>query len=784
MMVRRNFWLRDDRAQAVVFGAISLLLLAGFIALVYNVGRAAQRRVQVQLAADMSAYSGAVVKANSLSAIAWINDGMAQVYYNLMRYAVDAASTAVVAELARRHYQADLDLGRDTGGQARYAQAHEAYRQAYLRAQAEIPRGIEWLRDLSRIENAIAIVTPRLMQEEMYRAAEAAGADRISLYPSHRLFPHPGSELQLKIEQFERGWRITNLMTNEAVGVWLESDHLWRIQYDRGDGTREEVTVEELPGEETWVIRRFAQGVEVEVITIHRDPNLGWVIVGSQPQRPGQPTVRAEFRPVDMDGDGVTEGTQITYMGITHVYKIEDGVLYQWNYASRRYESIGSVGETTIGGARVWVNSSNTIRFPWGWVQVGRPTVVHIGPATITLSDPPVITTGLGGVSVTIRGFDMSLCSISLPGGGTLNLNNADGLWRKQYNASLDLWERFRLIPRPPTAPALREWLYEYQLLGAHMRWEPNLQRFGLRHAVWDRLGEDAQPEWLQWFDPERRGVPDERAYYLSQNPCFRCDGRGRVGNQTCPECGGQDRTGPTGQPDGRTDVRVTLADVAYNALPGSMPPPSAFDVTIPVRVPRNLIQLDALNREDLRPLVLTEEFFKYGINVAAWKARVGQRPPIDNKPYDPPMLFDREPAWGYVAVSSARIGIARDHSPTPAYLYDFYSEGPDAREDFVGQDIANFYSPRVDPRLWSTRRQIATFDLDPHPDIPVPEHPVSYLYDALYGNFHRYQWNRFINAFDTQADPNLTPALQAMTNRQGRVFRLRDPAFGDLVRH
>ncbi|NQT18890.1 MAG: Tad domain-containing protein, partial [Planctomycetes bacterium] len=90
---------RGEEAQGMVFGAISLFMLAACIGLVHNSGVITSRRIETQNAADAAAYSGSLVTANIISDVAWMNDGMAYVYYNMMRYAVDVTIYRTIAEM-------------------------------------------------------------------------------------------------------------------------------------------------------------------------------------------------------------------------------------------------------------------------------------------------------------------------------------------------------------------------------------------------------------------------------------------------------------------------------------------------------------------------------------------------------------------------------------------------------------------------------------------------------------------------------------------------------------
>ena len=51
----------DESGQGILFAAATLLVLVGFIAFVFNIGRLLDRRTKTQIAADAAAYSGAMV---------------------------------------------------------------------------------------------------------------------------------------------------------------------------------------------------------------------------------------------------------------------------------------------------------------------------------------------------------------------------------------------------------------------------------------------------------------------------------------------------------------------------------------------------------------------------------------------------------------------------------------------------------------------------------------------------------------------------------------------------
>jgi hypothetical protein len=81
---------RDEEGGSMVFGAMTLFTLVLFTYLVYIVGMTSGDRMQLQGAADAAAYSGALVEAESLESIGFLNDGMGYVYYAACRYAIDS----------------------------------------------------------------------------------------------------------------------------------------------------------------------------------------------------------------------------------------------------------------------------------------------------------------------------------------------------------------------------------------------------------------------------------------------------------------------------------------------------------------------------------------------------------------------------------------------------------------------------------------------------------------------------------------------------------------------
>ena len=817
---------RDEQGQGVLFAAASLIVLIAFVLLVVNVGRVVERRTRVQLAADSAVYSGAMVEANSLSAIGWINSAMGQVYYNAMKYAVDVNVTSVAAELENRV----------NGTQG---PAWTAWDKAMTRARQNMPLAKEYMRDLSRLEHAIAILTPRLTQEEMFAVADRASGERVSTFPSFRLFPHAGSSLSYRIERFANGWRITNLSggTNESVYIYL-TGNVWHIEYSN-DGVVKQTVLIEQESADRWHVRYLNDtGALVQEVVLVRTANLGWVIYGSSGGGGGTVPL-LQFDPVDMDGDGVKEGTRITDpTGFSQVFrKGSDGNLYVWRSDLGGYQNMTS-SQTVIAGVTVQVNVTNRITFPGGSADIGDPTVVHIGNTTITLTNPPVISTGLGPVSIGIRGFDPDSFSVNV-GGFSLTRNDGNGRWAKRYDPVSEIWWRNRLTAQVPEAPgAQNQWQYDYQTIGAHLRYD-NPTRY-LGHVFGDRFGQGAdRPEWTDWFDPTPTVAkayklpigasfvfePQSRAddsrynrisdadfaairddpqiYYLTTYTCPRCSGLGGTGQKdrfgryanwtVCPTCNGRDWGSPEGSPengaqDGKTDVRVFLGDAVNSTYLGYGPGVAADDKYLDAPIhSRRAYGAPALPL----PLVLAEEFFQYGINVGVWKSPDASLFYSRGKDADGKIEYrgsNPAPVWGYVALSCARVGIA-DPNADGGVRYQFYS--PTDREDWCSQNAQNLYSANIRARLFAARQQVNDFDLDP--DIlqgqslnAATENGTSYLWHALLGTSYNcpFESSLWLERYEGRSDPRVAQALRNMRNRAGKTFDVGSEKIAPILQH
>jgi hypothetical protein len=90
----------DEGGQSALFAVVTLMLLVIVTAYAYNVGMTASQRVRLQNAADAAAYSGAVVEANTLASIAWLNNSQTYLHSKLQQHMLDVVMYSTASSIA------------------------------------------------------------------------------------------------------------------------------------------------------------------------------------------------------------------------------------------------------------------------------------------------------------------------------------------------------------------------------------------------------------------------------------------------------------------------------------------------------------------------------------------------------------------------------------------------------------------------------------------------------------------------------------------------------------
>lgn len=729
---------RGDGGQALLFGVLVSLLLAYAASVVGNSGVVVERRVEVQNAADHAAYAGALLEANTMSAVAWLNEGMAYLYYHAMRDAVDDAVLAVLAEFKRKNPPApDSVVG--------IPNALGRSDEAYARAREWIPRSEEWIARLGRIERALAIATPVVIEKEVLRVARENGSERTAFFPRPALFPDPGGYFRLWITEFiqGRGWELYSDTHDYLLRAIRVGDDIYEITARIGGRRTITVRITRLTPDH-WQIVSSDRPAPIDIFLI---PGGGIVSV---PSGAGQTRVQ-----VRREG-GVT---LITYNGRT--VRVRQGPNGLEQDFGSGWRPIGQQGSVTIQGVQVRVDIDPSIRIGSVQVHIQDPPAVTISGGThVVFTDPPQITSQVGPAS--IRVFQNNVWV------NGLSIRTAQCRWYRYGSDRI----RHRMCELGPA-----RWMYEWVKHRSYLR-PDGMERFGYDHAVADyepgsRQNPDAFKGWVfredpagggptGWFDPRIGRAPDAGLYHQTRrcwhprdlncpvhgrNPAtdpgpetngFWHERRGRaIVRVECPICRGQDHDG-----DGITDVRVHQRDTFARRRP-----------------PYQSVQFPG----DLGPLVLTEEFFKFGINVGVWREADG---------YVPSFFTEfGNPSWGYFALASARAGVW--NPGRGEYRYDF--PGGAGRRSWVEDSPENLYEPDWEARLWAVRDAIRTTDIDSH--VPT-DRGLNYLLRGLLET----SWRR--DYFD-EPDPTVPGRLRSMiSTRNGRAFDLEDPGLEDVMRH
>jgi len=829
---------RDDSGQGLVFAAISFMMLILAVGLVYNVGQITNRKIQTQLAADAMAYSGALVQADALSAIAVINDGMAQIYSRLLQYVRDVTVYAVLAEFTninhRKGYTPPTDAQILNDSSAMPDTVIQRYRDAYARAYEWIPRAKQWLLDLSRVQNTIALVTPRLVQAEMDLIKDHSGIETAKVFPSGRFFPRDVRAVTCLVEKDPSPdifWRVTKQEPDPVelfeVGRNPEdpsNDNSWRITYKRmldpvNYEIRETVTITQYDKDgdgvyDYWVVVHddlTSDPPKSQTVEVYYLGDAGWAVASGG--------TALTFQKGDFDEDGVSNEWKIsgTENGkpVELIFKREDGDMFVWQ--GGEWKNL-TTPEMSIGGSKVSVNTYNSIHIGNMTIWLSNRPRVCISKTSIVLMKPPKIDSRMGPVQLRTDGD----FAIGVRWWALLTVKDADGIWRKYFDQYEEYFWQHRLTPIGENT-----WLYEYQEIGPYLQYETNGYRFGVERALRDSgIDPSVLPKWCNWlnagvdptsesesnFTPAQIGGPFNRTYkdpsytdqerrdadppiippappsnvYYQTIPCWHCGGDGFVDDgvddkdsegkpikdgqpDLCKTCLRLDHDG-----DGVTDVRIYHSEtyrtnhLLKDRWPLDFPGIREDD---PANAPDDYDFMDlrifkgsedaeksyGIDQDVRPPLVLTEEFFKFGINVGVWREKESG---VMSR------LLGWEPAWGVQATSSARAGLLDDSGDSGQWVYRF----PDAasREEWIQNSSANLYSPFWAARLVTTRDQISTEDLE-----SLVETGTNYLYRALV--VKRNMRKRVASPFARNLDGALD--LEAMNDGIS-------PGLADVVKH
>jgi len=711
-------------------------MLVACIGLVTSTGELTYHKIRLQNTADSAALAAAQVQANSISNIAWINDGMALIYYNLMRYAVDVSVLATLAEFKNFNPPApDAVIG--------ISDPEAKYQAAYARASEWIPRGKTWLETLNRTQRGIALITPVLAEKEIYEIIGKNGAERAAFFPEFSFFPDPDAYVEVLVDRLIDGWRLISSTQNRMILATTTGEDSWHIEEINGAST---VTVDIEKTSETKYRITYDDGAIRKVIYIDR----------------------TKFGDIMVEGDGVKitqnpdGSTTIIQGGVSvDIRQGPDGM--QVNYGNgwenlNRQETVDVNGATlrlttfsgiVVGKARIW------------------PDHITIGHTSISFSDPIRIVTHFGIVNLRVENDEAIVNGLST--------RTADGLWRRRGSDRA----RHRLTPE-----SANSWTYEYRKNSGYLT-DEDMDRFVFTHAIKDndayykRTGN--LPAWTTWFDPLRGSSTDYGAYYQTINCWHPNDrecpvhgyegetdgfwhelGTGKRMNCTICNKSNYNSGGLDHNEDGITDVRIEQRDAFYRQGDAGLDEKDYQYVDFFTNVPVG---------EMRRPLVLTEDFFKFGITVCVWGEASGIPALINalNLQVQTQGGLFSNPDWGHFAMASAKVGFY--DSQTASYRYGF--DNMMDREDWVNESYMNLYEPNWSAKLVPITEVIKSEDID----ADTEDSSINYLFRSLSST----EWRAdFLSSTDGTGS-KLNRMLSPWSNRR---FDLSGEELEDVLQH
>ncbi|NQT54318.1 Tad domain-containing protein [bacterium] len=709
-----------EAGQALVFGALTLFMLACFVIFVADLGLVTSARLDVQIAADECAYSGALYEANVCSAVAYMNEAMAYMYYDALRYAVDNTIHGVMAGLKRHgpEYPSDKLVYEDADAEpAPYSSGVIAnYDRVYQQARDNIPDIERTLNHFARWEWGMALAAAELVKMEIHRTARKHAIEAVALYPDVDFFPGNGVQFDLHIKKLMEGgehvgWRIYT----DDPPFYVEARKLGPFHWLITDTARNEYEIQRI-GDDIYRIQTATQDITVHKIsdthvrmvmvqekdgkteTTNIDainlPGLGWAVSMSDSEQ------AVEYKPFKDGGytisvtdkqSGTTQTTGIRRNPQTG--KIQEYVGGAW------VDVPGQHDEVTVGGVTVGVQIDDRIHLgPDTWFRV--PNELHLGNVTYNIPNVfqlPNFWVTLLPDSARIDAF----INIPVPGGsrrlrftidetdfermhiyGLLGRNywvpdSADCKWYTNRDGD----ERDRLCrdcqleDGECTTPSGEEtdWTYQYRL-GKPYFIKENLARFA-HHAICDRdpfakANDFAYPPWTDWYDIAQ-GEPRGHDYY-----------------QTRPNWGDQRLANYDTDGDGENDaVRI------YARNTGALNRDDSRDFDPHYRKVKPWV--NAITKF-APPVRLSEDFFFFGLSVGCWRSRP--------KGQTAPSRFFQNPRWGVVGMASARAGfleLTDEHGRRVEPHYRFTWDYPGEVEAFVNSGYENLYEPVWTAHLW-----------------------------------------------------------------------------------
>jgi len=689
--------------------------------------------------------------------------------------------------------------------------ADQEYAEAYRRGELWIPAARQWASEMSRLEHTIAILAPYLSAETAYRIARANGGEYVSLFPCSRWLPRDDAYLSLDLFRLGDGWwRVEGGDTTLEVQMMDcgscrgcngcgDCEKCWIVSYTKGlsEQGRYRICqlgdrrwyVEDLVRDESACIRQEERisivtwGPEGVDVVRHDEHDPPWLeLINRKGTFPKNTLFVRRVGGTQQGGEVWDERVQAWVTVQSSQGGVVEQARYQWDAKAGQWvmpeeQDFVAVrpGTVTVDGVRLTVTLDPVIPLPGSAVvrTLDPPYVEFVDAAgqpwaRAYLKDTTFFEATVNAVDVRVQDDEFRVWKR----GQDIWRRSADGRWRTHFDRTEDYWWQQRLTQTGPS-----HWFYEYMEFGARLEAERNMARLiAHRDVDVEGLTDDEftsasdLPSWAYdgqmnpdgWLDvaggtlvKDENGTGEyEHSYkYYQVRPCwdpldtnngteepdglwwfdYNHDGRKDDGETTsCPTCGGKGY------------VVVEPSDV-FGRLGMREREPGVN--------PRRSIVLEddyqqSVFQSAYMPLVLSEEFLKYGFTAGVWHRTESHFPtghtsdmperPLEYLLHDPyPGMKGLmrgpagqtarqrgeilHPAWGYFAVAGARARLnrpgerdGRGGMEQGVYFSDVYE-----RERWIEENLNNLYlKPGADgwshwdARLVALNRQVLDEDV------------------------------------------------------------------------
>ncbi len=618
-------------------------------------------------------------------------------------------------------------------------------------------KGLNSREQLARIQHSIALVTGTLVEKEVYDRASANGSLSTCFYPTTPLVPRDGWKREIMVtkigdsSQAMYGWDFLfdDGKTIRAVSI---GENSWEINFNN----EIKAIIEKVDDNRTKVKScNIDQGSEdcrqilidrEEKIVITDDVAIRNLTLddGSQEtcrqmldEIPDYDTWNASSPLPDFESN--TDCTR---------FKYEGDILFLWNYDTDAWEEQapppapvageGSAPETAFSpyGTAVRITNSPYIDLGNGIQLYGNR--LHINNTSVHLSNPIRMTSWFNGAHIRVEDDYAKVNGLSTA--------NANCEWQRVHMHHHGRNDRRRHRMCVETADT---WKYETEQLPTYMKEEEDRNRFAVLHGQTDnknKSGGGLQLWESKWFDVETGELSVGEDKLLIGRECWHPEDKSCAvdGVHDTSECNAKGDAVPGGSFENPTNgkyhnketyeegdktmncnlceegiVFVEGAD-AYKEMSGSRYHvnytgerkeifelmefmPTVLDFSRPEGI---LLEMD--------PLVLTEEFFKFGITVGTWSSGANnlfKDMNESNSLLAGGQLFNRTKN-GIFAFASARIGFL--NPDTGLFQYRF-TDADDRQEWLDSKD--NLYETTWKAHLVPIAIQIKTEDIDAEAD-------------------------------------------------------------------